>query len=257
MRQAARRAYRGADAVSAVAERYASLVCAAGGSEKVAVFPLGRLLRPQSSLNEESKREGIRLCYVGNLGETYDIGTVLEGVRKLAAEGMAVTLVVAGDGPQRKQVLKAAAEAPDVILFAGYLSDDALDDVLDGSDVGLVPMTPVSWVVVPNKLIDYAAAGLAVINGLANEAQTLLDTYQAGLAYRPGDVGSFMAAVRCYAGDRKLLERHRQGARRLAEERFEAGRIYRAMAGWLMNPRRPLAEEGDAQSGTGNSGGRN
>jgi glycosyltransferase involved in cell wall biosynthesis len=238
MRRAAQRAYRGSDAVSAVAERYRALAPGA------AVFPLGRLLRPRSGLNGESKSsglngenkngEGIRLCYVGNLGAGYDIGTVLEGVRRLAAEDVAATLDVAGDGPLRGRVERFGAP----VRYAGYLNEKAMEALLASCDIGVVPMFPESQVAVPNKLVDYAAAGLAVINGLAGEAQELLDRYQAGVAYRPGDVLSFVAAMRRYADDRHLLAQHRRGAVRLAEEQFDAERIYREMAGWLAKIKR-------------------
>jgi glycosyltransferase involved in cell wall biosynthesis len=169
---------------------------------------------------------------------------VLAGVRCLADEGVAVSLAVAGDGPQRGRVARAVEEMPHVFRYAGYLAGDALDALLDACDVGLVPMVASSWVAVPNKLADYAAAGLAVINGLTGEAQALLECYQAGIAYRPGDVQSFMAAVRRYTDDAELLARHRRGARLLAEERFDARRIYREMADWLVKGQEPQPREG-------------
>jgi Glycosyltransferase len=235
LRRTARRAYCGADAVAAVAERYAMLARDGGCRGNVGVFPLGTQLRILGERSKERRTDGaaLRLCYVGNLGETYDIATMLDGVCRLSSEGVPLTLIVAGDGPQRGRVMQAVAENPAVIRFAGYLAHDELSALLDACDVGVVPMVAASWVAVPNKIGDYAAAGLAMINGLEGEAQTLLDRYQAGLFYRTGDVSSFMDAVRRYAADRVLLERHQQGARRLAEERFDAARIYPEMAKWL------------------------
>ena len=237
LRRVAQRAYCGADAVSAVAERYAELARVGGCRTKPEVFPLGTQLCVHSGHAKETPKgsEGVRLCYVGNLGETYDIATMLDGIRRLALEGIPLTLVVAGDGPQRERVSNAVAETPAVIRFAGYLAHDELNALLGECDVGVVPMVAASWVAVPNKFADYAAAGLAMINGLEGDAQTLMDRYQAGLFYHPGNVPSFMDAVRRYAADRELLEQHRQGAIRLAEECFDATKIYPAMAEWLEN----------------------
>lgn len=234
LRRAARRAYRGADAVSAVAEQYVRLVRSAGCKVETAVFPLATEIGgPIARGIGAEKHDGVRLCYVGNLGATYDIDTMLEGVRRLVAEGGAVSLSVAGDGPQRGRVERAAAECPEAVHYAGYLERDAMRALMTESDIGLVPMASSSWVAVPNKLVDYAAAGLAVVNGLGGEAQALLDQFQAGIAYQFGDVASFVTAVRRYVGDKELLVRHQKEARRLAEERFDAARVYREMADWL------------------------
>ena len=271
-RRMARKAYCGADGVSAVAERYVELARDAGCRSETGVFPLGCTLpkgeKPAArgagtndvgNLNAErrtpntehrtpdvevadkkknaediEKRPAValHLCYVGNLGKAYDIRTVIEGVRALTEEGEAVTLKVAGDGPQRALVLE-AIESGLPINYCGYLKQEELQACLDGCDVGVVPMFASSWVAVPNKVADYAAAGLAMVNGLKGETQAFLERYEAGMLYEAGDVRSFVSAVRRYSKDRLLLAQHRQGARRLAEEEFDAAGIYPAMAKWI------------------------
>jgi len=228
----ARRAYRGADGVTAVSERYARLAREYGCLPKVGVFPLGCRL-PKSDARAEKDGEKLRLCYAGNLGNTYDISTVVGGVDALAADGWPVALEVAGDGPQGAWLSETAARSGSPVTFHGYLDDARLQTCLRSCDVGIVPMFASSWVAVPNKVADYAAAGLAVINGLEGETQALLERYGAGVAYKAGDGPSFIQAVQRYVKDRGLLERHQLGARRLAEERFDAEKIYPEMARWI------------------------
>ncbi len=232
-RHLARQAYRRADAVTAVAETYLDLAREAGCRGALRHFPLATplpLLTPQATPNEG---QPIRLGYVGNLGAGYDIQTLIVGVRQLAADAIPVTLTVAGDGPWRERLLDAIGQgAP--IAYRGYLNQQDMQACLAGCDAGVVPMFASSWVAVPNKVMDYAAAGLAIINGLKGEAQTLIDRYAAGLPYETGSAASLAAAVRRYADDRDLLARHRQAARRMAEAEFDAARIYPAMAEWLI-----------------------
>ena len=235
LRRAAQRAYRDADAITAVTESYLRLAREAGPQAKAEVFPLGVTIKDRTVHDDEGfiqDKLEVRLCYVGNLGATYDVETILTGVRSLASAGVSVSLVVAGDGPQRDKVIQAASECP-AICYVGYLADEEMGQLMAECDVGLVPMFADSLVAVPNKLMDYAAAGLAVINGLGGESQALLECYQAGLAYTPGNVSSFMTAVRCYVSDRGLLGRHQGGALLLAKERFDAVKIYSEMAEWL------------------------
>ena len=256
----ARRAYRGADAVAAVSERYVRLARDYGCRSPTGVFPLGCTLperekpaargaginscvtrMPNAEVRDDEKNaeyigkssaDALRLCYVGNLGEAYDIRTMIEGIRMLTAEGCGVTLKVAGDGPQRWRVSEAIEKGMSV-CYCGYLQQEALQACLAECDVGIVPMFTSSWVAVPNKVVDYAAAGMAIINGLKGETQELLERYEAGMQYKAGDVLSFVSAVRRYFEDRVLLAKHRHGALRLAEEGLDAGEIYPEMARWM------------------------
>ena len=235
LRRAAQRAYRDADAITAVTENYLRLARQAGQQAKTAVFPLGVTIKERAAYDDErtaSDKSEVRLCYVGNLGALYDIETILTGVRNLVSEGIPASLTVAGDGPQRDKVIQAASECS-AIRYVGYLADKEMGQLLAGCDVGLVPMFADSLVAVPNKLVDYAAAGLAVINGLGGESQALLESYQAGLAYSPRNVSSFVDAVRRYVAIRGLLEQHQDGALLLAKERFDAVKIYSEMVEWL------------------------
>ena len=230
-RRQARKAYRQADGVTVVAETYQELARAYGCRAPMACFRLATPL-PPATADFKSAAPSLKLCYVGNLGDGYDLDTLIEAVRQLAEDGVPVTLTVAGDGPQRGRFI-AAGQQGVPIDFRGYLDDKAMQACQAGCDIGVVPMFPESWVAVPNKLIDYAAAGLAIINGLKGGTQALLDNHAAGLAYETGSAASLTAAVKRYHEDRDLLARHRQAARRLAETDFDAARIYPAMARWL------------------------
>lgn len=187
---------------------------------------------PPATADFQSAAPSLKLCYVGNLGDGYDLQTLIEAVRQLTVDGVPVTLTVAGDGPQRSRFIEAGQQGMP-IGYRGYLDDKAMQACLAECDIGVVPMFSESWVAVPNKLIDYAAAGLAIINGLKGGTQTLLDRHAAGLAYETGSAASLAAAVKHYHDDRDLLARHRKAARHLAETDFDAARIYPAMARWL------------------------
>jgi glycosyltransferase involved in cell wall biosynthesis len=226
----ANRAYRTADQVSVVAEAYAPLVRRARAGEP-AVFRLGIGL---PALPSRAASPGpLRLAYIGSLGVSYDIPTMLAAVLALSADGPPVSLDIAGDGVRRKEVEKAAAASGGAIRFHGYVDDAAMRQMLAGCDVGIVPMFGRSWVAVPNKVADYAAAGLAIVNGLTGETSRLLAEYEAGIDYRAGSRASLEAAIRRYAADRGLVARHAEAARRMAEAIFDAASIYPAMTRWL------------------------
>jgi len=228
-RDAAGRAYNGADCITAVAEKYLRLAQSYGFACPCKVFSLGCLL---SELAGESENSGknLKLIYVGNLGPSYDLKTMLKGVVDLINDGVSLSLDIAGDGPCRRVVELAADKSNGAISFHGYLSGDELTQLMNKCDVGIIPMKDESLVAIPNKLVDYASHGLAVINGLTSETKELLNKFDCGVLYETGSVYSFKRAVMRYHDDRALLKVHKVNSRCMAEQNFDAAKISAAMA---------------------------
>lgn len=137
----------------------------------------------------------MRVAYIGGVGRTYDLSTVRDAVALLGAE-----LVVAG------------GENP--------LGREDLERLLAGCDVGVVPMSEDSWVGIPNKVFDYAKAGLPVASSLGGETAELLGRYGCGATCRPGDASALADAIRTAAALPKGV------SRRMFEQEFDAVKIY-------------------------------
>ncbi len=232
MHKRAQRTYTGCDYLTAVSEKYLRLAESYGCRCEREVFPLGRLL-PERSEAGESDDRFLKLVYIGNLGVSYDLETMLQGVVRLSEEGVALRLEIAGDGPGRRRVEEYVRKHGGVIRFHGYLPEKELSALMRGCDVGIIPMKEESLVAVPNKLVDYASHGLAVINGLTSESDALLQRCRAGVLYERGSVESFKGAVMDYYKERELLKQHQQNSRKMAEELFDAHQISSAMARWI------------------------
>jgi len=150
----------------------------------------------------------MKLVYSGNLGSTYDLETV---VRAVEANGD-FELEVAGFGQ-----FDCSCER---VRFRGMLSASGLRELFASCDIGVVPMEDSSWVGIPNKFIDYAAAGLGIVSSLGGESAELLRRYACGATYRSGDAASLAAAVR------EVAKLERGASRRLCAAEFDARRIY-------------------------------
>ena len=247
LRRVAGRIYRGADAISGVAERYVELARSYGATAPMAVFPLGiempaRFMRTgdRCAPEMEELRAGgrratqvrgadgrtVRLVYAGMMGTSYDLGTLVDVVK---GDG-ALSLDLAGAGPGETRLRARAGDCPR-IRFRGYLGETALRDFLSDGDAGVVPTYDASCVGIPGKLADYLAAGLPVLNALHGETERLLAEHGAGFTYRAGDADSLRDAVaRLRAADRTAL---RAGAARLAA-RFDADRVYGGYVEWIV-----------------------
>lgn len=202
-RRRARRIYREADVVTGVCDRYRELT---GRSDYYRAY-LG-IERVGEAAPQRAADGVVRLVYSGNLGRSYDLETVVRAV----AGDPAMELDVAGfggfssDGPR--------------VRFHGLLSASALAELYSRCDVGVIPMRDESWVGVPNKMFDYAAAGLRIVGSLGGETAALIAKYGCGATYEPGDAASFAEAVRGCAGI------GRGASLSLCEAEFDAVRIY-------------------------------
>jgi glycosyltransferase involved in cell wall biosynthesis len=179
----------------------------------------------------------LSLVYVGNMGRGYDLETLVRAVVELVNEGVSISLDLAGGGEQ-EPALKRLAHATPAITFHGVVRGDALGALLEQADAGVVPMFSSTHVAVPYKLADYVAAGLPVVNALAGETARLLDRYGCGWQYEAGSVASLKQALctvlELKVRDAAAFDARRAKAQQLAEECFDAARIYPAFVRWII-----------------------
>lgn len=200
LRAVARRIYSAADAVTAVAARYLDLAKSYGATAPLHLCHLGIELADSRTPNVVSRKSDVecpmsnivpfRLLYLGAMGKSYDLETVIDAIKEMED----VELDLAGSGPKEIALRARAADCPR-IRFHGYLANDALQSLLVRAHAGLIPMFPDSCVGVPNKIADYAAAGLRVVNSLPGETADIVSQFAAGSFYKAGDAASFKAAV--------------------------------------------------------------
>lgn len=223
LRRKARRVYRTADFVSGVCDRYRALT--GRRDYYLAYHGIERETEDGRRKTEDEGRKtlDVRLVYAGNLGRTYDLGTVIRGLKELDAR---LDVAGRGQGEAEWRALVRELGLEDRVTFHGYLGERELAELLKGADIGLVPMPSDSFVGVPYKFADYAAAGLSIVSSLGGESAELLSRYRCGAGYAPGDVKSFVAAVRRVQADGVG---DIEGLRRL----FDARRIYDAYVEWV------------------------
>ena len=212
MRRQAQRIYREADLVTGVCDRYREL------TERPDYYRAYLGIEGRGTGDGDRRNERwtagvnrkIRLVYSGNLGKSYDLGTI---VKTVEANGD-FELDVAGFGDF-------ACACPRV-RFHGMLSAQDLQALFAQCDIGVVPMANESWVGVPNKFFDYSAAGLAIVSSLGGESARLLRRHGCGVAYRHGDAASLAAAVR------QVMTFERGASRKMCAAEFDARTIYDA-----------------------------
>ena len=220
LRSVARKIYTKADAISAVSKRYIELAKDYGAAAPMHCCNHGIEIREEGRAKREEK-SGLNLVYIGAMGLSYDLETVIDAVKSLEC----ATLDLAGSGP-KEAALRLQAFGCERIRFHGYLGDAELRDLLLRSSIGVIPMFPDSCVGIPYKLADYAACGLKVVESLGGEAGELVAKHNAGCHYNAGDADSLCEAILAAAS---IKDSNPQAF----AEHFDAARIMSEYIGWV------------------------
>jgi glycosyltransferase involved in cell wall biosynthesis len=150
------------------------------------------------------KREGdIWAVFAGSLGPSYDIGTMCETARRLAAVGSNIRIVIAGDGPEKARVEAASRDDASKanIFYLGQLAPAELAALYSRCDIGLCAYSPSSNVEMPDKIYDYTAAGLPVLVSLTGEVSRIVADHGAGFPYQAGSSQDLYAKLVSLASD--------------------------------------------------------
>ncbi|KAB1947142.1 glycosyltransferase family 4 protein [Brevibacterium linens ATCC 9172] len=236
LRRTAERIYRAADAVVTVSETYSNRVSAArGDDDEVTTVYLGTDLRTFDGFGPTRPVDDgyIELAYIGTLGHSYDLPTVFDALRLLKRQGLRMRLHVMGTGPFENQWRRDAADLSAEVIFYGSLEYSEMVARLRGCDIAVNPIVPGAAQSITNKIGDYAAAGLPVVNSQeCQEYRDLLAAYGAGISCEQ-TADSIAAALVRLSNDRNLAERG-GGSRRMAEERFDRGVTYERLSGVVL-----------------------
>jgi len=221
--------FRSASRVVVIHDRFASRLQSDFGvsPERVEVIRNWTHLAPMPATDVQTTRakfgwdtDETIVVHSGNMGIKQGLQHVVEAARIAHSTQSSVRFVLIGNGSQREELLKLAADQPARIQFVPPLDDQDFADALRASDVLLVNELPgVSEMAVPSKLTSYFSAGRPVVaatdpSGITAEEVT---SAGAGLVVAAGDAPALLRGV---------IEISENAAR--AAEFGESGQRYRA-----------------------------
>jgi glycosyltransferase involved in cell wall biosynthesis len=234
MKRIADKAYSAADEIVAVSQTYVDRAlrvnkkCNSGysiflGAE---LSKFDTATKGANSINKPS--DELWIAYIGTLSYSYDIPSIIKALTLLQEKnGPRVKFMVMGDGPLRKDFEKLAKEKGINCEFKGQLEYTEMVKFLCKCDIAVNPIVGSSAASIVNKVGDYAAAGLPVINTQdCKEYKDLLNDYNAGLNCKNGDIKDIALGIEKLCKDATLRNRMGNNNRRFAEERFDRDRTY-------------------------------
>jgi len=157
------------------------------------------------------------LGYVGRLSREKGIVSLIEACAMLRDNGVPVTAVIIGEGPQRPelQALVKHHRLEGVICFAGFQHD--VQDWLPALDVFVLPSLTEGT---PMSLLEAMASNLPVVASAVGGIPQVLSTEQNGILVPPGEPGEIRRAVQRLYDDRALRDRIARAAGRTVQERY-------------------------------------
>lgn len=233
MQRKANKVYKAADKIIAVSETYAKRgmkVNKKGMPASVVYLGTDKDRFDNSAevnaVSAEKEDALIKLAYAGTLGSSYDLETVFEALRKMDEEELAkIKFVIMGDGPKREQFKKTATELP--VVFTGALPYENMVHELTLCDIAINPIAAGSAGSIINKHMDYAMAGLPVINTQeCEEYRNLLDRYACGINCECGNANEVAEAIRRLLADENLRKEMGEQSRKMGEELFDRKSTY-------------------------------
>jgi glycosyltransferase involved in cell wall biosynthesis len=161
---------------------------------------------------EEPRGDGQTLVFAGRLVPQKALGVAFEAVKR----NPGVTLLLAGDGPERTKV---EAEAPANARFLGAQSRTQVFELLRAADATLLSS---DWESFGLVVAESLAVGTPVLAATAGGVGEVLENERNGLLVPAGDADALADAIRRFFADPDLRARLRAAAadsvRRLAPE---------------------------------------
>ncbi len=228
MRKKADKIYEMADSIIAVSETYADR---AERVNKKYKHKLGIFLGTDLEYFDKSHYEHeiitfdnvFRVAYIGTLGNSYDIKCVIDALKILKDKGINnILFEVMGSGPLKIEFEKYAKEKGVNCEFTGRLNYEEMTGYLCICDMAVNPIKAGSAASIINKVGDYAAAGLPVINTQESiEYRKLVEDYEIGYNVENENSEELAEAIEYLYKNEDLRKRLGVNNRKLAEEKFD------------------------------------
>ncbi len=222
----ARRVLEAATVAVCVSEPVAAWARAVAPGARLAVEPNG--VDPERfSAPAARDDEPFTIGFVGTLKPWHGTEILIDAFDLVAAARPDARLVLVGDGPERAELERRARRLAirDRVVFTGAVEPDAVPAHLAGLHVAVAPYPAGDEEAYfsPLKVIEYMAAGLAVVASRVGQLPALVDDGRTGVLVPGSDAVRLAEALLALAGDPE----RRRAMGRAARAEVEATRTWR------------------------------
>lgn len=227
-------AYKKSDVVIAVSDTYVKRALLNMNSKPYYSIYLGTDGNSvERALMEESEtiksEDEFAIGYIGNIGASYDFLHVFEALSLLKKKGYNnIKFHIFGDGNYRNQVEEYIKKYFSNVYIYGYLPYIEMIKLCRQCDMVLNPIIAGTASSVINKVGDYAAMGIAVVNTQDNmEYRELVEKYNAGFNSVPENSESIAECIEKLYLDKKLCSEMGKNNRKMFNDLFDRSKTYK------------------------------
>ncbi|MDP9169404.1 MAG: glycosyltransferase family 4 protein [Acidobacteriota bacterium] len=164
----------------------------------------------------------VTVLFVGNVGMTHDMQTVLGAARLLGPEcGIGFLFIASGTGAE---ALGQASRDLGNVRVLGWQPEERMPLIWASAEIALITLrSGLEQCSFPSKTAFALSAGCAIV-GLTETPSDLADIIgrkNCGTVIKPGDVDGLVRFLTAMAGDPSRLEEYRARARETAEQYFD------------------------------------
>ncbi|WP_195972267.1 glycosyltransferase family 4 protein [Clostridium thermobutyricum] len=240
MYRIAKKIYSNADNIIAVSDTYLKLGEKFNKNLKSSdVIFLGTELKLFDKLSDGYEKfidnRNFVIAYIGTLGHNYSIKTIIEAIKLLEDKGIQnIKFLVMGDGPLKSDFENYAKKRIRSYEFTGRLSYEQMVKRLKASDIAVNPIVNGAASII-NKVGDYSAAGLGVINTQeCEEYRELIEKFSIGINCENDDFKGISEAINTVYHNKELLKCMGKNNRKLAELKFDREITYKKIYELIM-----------------------
>jgi glycosyltransferase involved in cell wall biosynthesis len=164
--------------------------------------------------------QGGYALFVGRLSVEKGVDVLLSAWKQL---GDKLPLKIVGDGPLAPQVTEAVKQHANITWLGRKPSEEVYALMKDA----MFLVFPSKWYEgLPRTMIESFAVGTPIVAASLGSMSSLVNLYQTGLHFQPGNAADLAAQVEWALAHPAELTRMRQGARTEFESRYTAARNY-------------------------------
>jgi glycosyltransferase involved in cell wall biosynthesis len=205
-----------ADAVVSVGQDLAGYLRGVMGVPNVTVIPNGVDVDEFSPV--PGSRAALTLFSVSRLVPRKNIHVLIAAVEQLVREGAALSLIIAGTGPEEDRIRRLADQSSGVVRFVGFVDEARKRTLLGETDVFVQLSTREGLSI---ATLEALASGVpCVVSNLPGVREPITPGQTGWHVDDPEDVQSVVRALRDVLADRRRLAEMRQTCRAVAVERY-------------------------------------
>lgn len=178
--------------------------------------------------NLEKQKDIFEIAYLGTLGSSYEIKSVIDAIEILNNKGIKnIKFSLFGNGPLQTEFEKYSKKKNVNCEFTGRLDYETMVKRLSNCDIAVNPIRKGSAASIINKVGDYAAAGIPVINTQESEEyKALVKEYNIGFNIENENPEQMAQKILELYNNEELKLKLGNNNRKLAEEKFDRRKTY-------------------------------